>query len=412
MQHDVSDEWERLARPGGRIAYLVMDGAGGLEDRSGGRTALQAARTPNLDRVVRDASCGLLELVGAGITPGSGPGHLALFGYHPLRYRIGRGVLTALGVDFDLRPGDVAARINFASADADGKLTDRRAGRLATNVNEQLCEKLRDAVTLDFEGEVFVETVAEHRALLVLRGNGLSGAITDTDPQSTGVAAAEPKPSAEAADEADGEAAERTATLIRAFVEQARAALADEPANEVLLRGFQRHEPLPTLRDRFGLRGLCIAHYPMYRGLSRLLGMQVGAAPDDLCRAFEQLEQQYGKEHDLYFLHVKGTDSSGEDGDFDRKVAVIEQVDALLPRLLALEPEVLVVTADHSTPAAMAAHSWHPVPVVVAAQTARRDGIRHLDEHGCRGGSLGLRPGIDLLGLAMAHAGRLAKFGA
>lgn len=405
LTKDISTVWEGLAREGGRIIYLVLDGAGGLRDRDSGRTALEFAHTPHLDRVTRASACGLLELVGPGITPGSGPGHLALFGYDPLEYRLGRGVLSALGIDFDLREGDVAARINFATADADGRITDRRAGRIDSDTNRRLCEKLRNAVQLDMAGEYFLETVAEHRAVLVLRGENLAGEISDTDPQTTGVKALQPQ--------AESEAARHSVDLVRSFISQARDALADEDrANTILLRGFQRHSPLPGLKERFGLRGLCIAAYPMYRGLSRLLGMEVAAVPEDLASAFALLAAQYDQDHDFYFLHVKGTDKSGEDGDFAAKVAVIEQVDSLLPELLALKPDVLVITADHSTPASMAAHSWHPTPVLIHAENARADDIEHLDEYSCRCGGLGLRPGVHLMGLALAHAGRLAKFGA
>lgn len=402
---DISSVWEELARGGGRIVYLVLDGAGGLRDGVSGKTALEMARTPNLDRVMRDSACGLLELVGPGITPGSGPGHLALFGYDPLRFRLGRGVLSALGIGFDLREGDVAARINFATVDGEGRVTDRRAGRISSETNRRLCARLRDAVQLDFEGEWFLETVAEHRAVLVLRGPNLAGDIRDTDPQATGVPPLEP--------EAQCDAAQPTAELVRAFIGQARDALAGEAsANAVLLRGFHRHAPLPSLRARFGLKGLCIARYPMYRGLSRLLGLDVTAAPESLAAAFGLLADHFGDAHDFYFLHVKGTDKHGEDGDFHGKVAVIEEVDRLLPGLLDLQPDVLVVTADHSTPAVLAAHSWHPVPVMIRAASARADGIGHFDEYACRGGGLGQRPGLHLMGLALAHAGRLNKFGA
>lgn len=402
---DPSSVWEELVRDGGRIVYLVLDGAGGLRDRTTGKTALEMARTPNLDRIMRYSACGLLELVGPGITPGSGPGHLALFGYDPLHYRLGRGVLSALGIDFDLRAGDVAARINFATIDDAGRITDRRAGRLSTETNRRLCERLQHAVQLKFDGTWFLETVAEHRAVLVLRGAGLADDLADTDPQTTGVPPRDPK--------ARSDAARPTAELVRDFVKQAHDVLAGEaPANAILLRGFQRHVPLPSLQERFALRGLCVAHYPMYRGLSRLLGLEVADAPQSLDASFDLLARRYGEGHDFCFLHVKGTDKCGEDGDFQGKVAVIEDTDRRLPDLLDLQPDVLVVTADHSTPAAMAAHSWHPVPVLIHAAGARADGIGHFDEYACRSGGLGLRPGLHLMGLALAHAGRLNKFGA
>lgn len=403
---DITEIWEDLVWDrGGRIVYLVLDGLGGIPHPERHLTELQAAKTPNLDALAKESSCGLLEIVGPGITPGSGPGHLTLFGYDPIKYRIGRGVLSALGIDFDLQPGDVAARANFATLDEAGTVSDRRAGRIATDLNQRLVEKIRDRVSLDFEGTFFFETVSEHRALLVLRGDNLSGQIQDTDPQSTGIAPNPPK--------AKDPAGEKTAGLVQSFLRQVTAALADEhPANSVLLRGFERFEPLPSLKDRFALKGVCIADYPMYRGVSRLIGMDVVPQPGGLEARFDKLASIYGDEHDFYFLHVKKTDSLGEDADFDSKVAKLEQIDQLLPKLTALDPDVLVVTADHSTPAAMGRHSWHPVPVMLKAQHARVDAVDRFDDYACAQGMLGRRPGTHLMGLALANGDRMQKYGA
>ena len=402
---DITDLWTELATPGGRILYLILDGLGGLPSPSTERTALHTAETPSLDDLARDSSCGLLEIVGPGITPGSGPGHLALFGYDPLRWRVGRGVLSALGIDFPLQTGDLAARVNFATLNDAGEITDRRAGRIPTDLNRRLCEKVRAEVRLDFDGEVFFEPESEHRAVLVLRGADLSDDLPDTDPQTTG------RPPVEMA--ANSDAAARSAGLVADFLRQAHAALADEaPANGLLLRGFQRYDQLPGLRERFGLRGLCLAEYPMYRGLSRLLGMEVAPPPDDVEGLFDAVEQHWEDDIDFVFMHVKGTDSAGEDGDLPRKVDIIEAVDEQLPRLLAVKPDVLVITGDHSTPAAMVSHSSHPVPVLLHARNARRGSAYRFDETACLNGALGLRPGWHLMGLALAHAGRLRKFGA
>ncbi|MFO8133687.1 MAG: 2,3-bisphosphoglycerate-independent phosphoglycerate mutase [Thermoplasmatota archaeon] len=398
---DDTEIWERLARPGGSIMYLVIDGVGGLPGEHG-MTELEAADTPHLDSLADTSVCGLLEPVGPGITPGSGPGHLALFGYDPLRYTVGRGILAALGVDFDLREGDVAARINFASMDG-GVVVDRRAGRISTSTNRRLCSLIRDHVTLDFDGDLYIQPVKEHRALLVLRGPGLEGDIADTDPQQVGLPSRPPRP------RSDG--ARRTAGLVASFVEQVNDALEGEQANTVLLRGFDTYRPWPSLEERFGLHGVCLAQYPMYRGVSRLVGMDVHR-PSLSLDDYSMVAKGYRESHDFFFLHVKPTDSRGEDGDYDAKVAAIEQVDSLVPGLLDLEPEVLVVTADHSTPAAMATHSWHPVPVILHADSARRDDVVTFDEAACLHGGLGIRPGWHLMGLALAHAGRLEKYGA
>jgi 2,3-bisphosphoglycerate-independent phosphoglycerate mutase len=397
---------EQLVQEGGKIAILVLDGLGGLPREEDGRTELEAARTPNLDDLARRSSCGLLEIVGPGITPGSGPGHLALFGYDPVEHLIGRGVLSALGIDFAVEVGDVAARINFATLDGEGRVTDRRAGRLSTDRNRELCERLRESVELDFEGRYFLETASEHRAVLVLRGEGLGGHVGDTDPQRTGVEPLEAR--------ATDEDSERTAALVRSFAEQARRVLAegDGEASGLLLRGFEKYRPLQSLRERFGLRAACVADYPMYRGLSRLLGFDVLPRPGGIEACLGSLASLYDGDHDFFFLHVKDTDKAGEDGDFDAKVAVLETVDRALPSLLEVEPDVLAVTGDHSSPAAMAAHSWHPVPVLLHARLARRDAVEGFGETGCARGSLGLRPAKDLMALALGHAGRLKKYGA
>ncbi|MGB7442781.1 MAG: 2,3-bisphosphoglycerate-independent phosphoglycerate mutase [Coleofasciculaceae cyanobacterium] len=403
---NITNIWENLAwQQGGKIVYLVLDGVGGLPDPKRGGTELQVAQTPNLDELAKESSCGLLEIVGPGITPGSGPGHLALFGYDPLEYSVGRGVLSALGIDFDLQEGDVAARVNFATIDEDGKVTDRRAGRIATDLNQKLSKKIREKVDLDFDGEYFFETVSQYRAVFVLRGKELGGELPDTDPQVTGTAPHEPK--------AQSENSQKTADIVRSFIEQVKQILAEEnPANMILMRGFERYQPLPSLADRFALKGLCIADYPMYRGVSRLIGMDLVPPPGGMKERFGVLQEPYGEQYNFYFLHIKKSDSTGEDADFDAKVKLIEEVDQLLPQIRSLEPDVLVVTADHSTPATMGQHSWHPVPVTMQAKFARVDSVAHFDEYACSQGMLGTRPGIHLMGLALAHAGRLRKYGA
>jgi 2,3-bisphosphoglycerate-independent phosphoglycerate mutase len=403
---DITTIWEDLVwERGGNIIYLVLDGVGGIPHPETGCTELQAAKTPNLDELAKQSSCGLLEIVGPGITPGSGPGHLTLFGYDPIKYRIGRGVLSALGIDFALQPGDVAARANFATVDDGGNVTDRRAGRIETALNQRLTQKIRDRVSLDFDGTFSFQTVSEHRAVLVLRGDGLSGDLQDTDPQGTGIPPQEPK--------AGSDAAEKTALLVQSFLRQIKEVLAEEDlANIVLLRGFECYEPLPSLKDRFALKGVCIADYPMYRGVSRLIGMDVVDRPGGLDQRFEALASIYGDDYNFYFIHVKKTDSLGEDADFDSKVAKLEQVDGLLPQITALNPDVLVVTADHSTPAVMGRHSWHPVPVMLKGKYARVDAVDRFDDYACAQGMLGLRPGTHLMGLALANAGRMQKYGA
>ncbi|MBN2418388.1 MAG: 2,3-bisphosphoglycerate-independent phosphoglycerate mutase [Deltaproteobacteria bacterium] len=403
---DITSVWEELAmETGGKILYIVLDGGGGLPDSVKGQTELEYASTPNLDNLAMESSCGLLEIIGPGITPGSGPGHQALFGYDPLKYRTGRGVLSALGIDFDLKEGDIAARINFATVDEDNIITDRRAGRIDTETNKRLCNSLMENIKLEFNGDLFIKTVSEHRAVLVLRGEELGGNLHDTDPQKTGA----PPAGLNAGDKYS----EKTIKIINDLLVQAKKILADEDrANMLLFRGFEKYQPLSDLKKRFRLKGICIAEYPMYRGISRMLGMDISSPPDSIEESFKRLTELYGNDYDLYFLHVKQTDSAGEDANFEKKVKVIEQIDQMIPIAVNLRPDVIIVTSDHSSPALMGMHSWHPVPVMINSKYARNDSVLSFNEKSCIEGSLGIRPAIHLMGLALAHAGRLKKFGA
>lgn len=387
-----------------KIVLLVLDGLGGLQMEDRPATELETAHTPNMDRLVAESTCGQTIPVEYGVTPGSGPGHFALFGYDPVEANIGRGVLSAAGLEFDLTDRDVAARVNLATLDEHGNVIDRRAGRIATEENERICRLLQEKVRLDGGVEFFLRTEKEHRALFVLRGDGLGGNVSDTDSQQVGVPPLDPLG-------ADPES-QKTAHFVKLFSQQAREILRHEPqANALLFRGFAKHRPYKSLKDRFKLNAYAIANYPMYRGLARLVGMTIAPVLHNFSEQIDELERQFA-EYDFFFIHVKDTDKTGEDGNFAAKVAAIEAVDAELPRLLQLNPDVLVVTGDHSTPSAFRAHSWHPVPVLLHANTARRDRMTEFSESACTRGGLGTFPAQYLMNLALAHAGRLVKFGA
>jgi 2,3-bisphosphoglycerate-independent phosphoglycerate mutase len=385
-----------------KIILLSLDGLGGLPHPDTGRSELETARLPHVNGLAARAACGLVRHVAPGITPGSGPGHLGLFGYDPLVYRVGRGVLEALGIDFDLRPGDVAARGNFCTVDAAGLITDRRAGRITTETCARLTEGLR---TIPLPGvTVFVEPVKEHRFALVLRGAGLGGRLTETDPQVLG----KPALPVRALDEAS----QRTAALANTFVEEARRRLGDAlPANMVLLRGFDRLPALPRFPEVFRLRAAAIAAYPMYRGLARLVGMEVLKTGGTFADEVATLRQHWDG-YDFFFLHYKDTDKAGEDGDFGAKVAALERLDAFIPEIEALRPDVLVITGDHASPAVLAGHGWQPVPVLISGRYCGADPVSTFSERACAAGSLGVIPAQHLMPLVMANALRLAKFGA
>jgi 2,3-bisphosphoglycerate-independent phosphoglycerate mutase len=385
-----------------KIVLVVMDGLGGYADAEHG-TELEEAATPNLDRLATEGITGLVEPVGPGITPGSGPGHLGLFGYDPLQFELGRGALSAAGLDFELEAGDVAARGNFATLGPDGAITDRRAGRVPDDEARALVEQLQSKVSVPGV-EVFFRHEREHRLLVVLRGDGLDPRLGDTDPQRTGV----PPASVEALDPD----AKRTADVVAEVDAQVRAALADQPkANVVLMRGFDTHRELPSMSARYGLRAAAVAIYPMYRGIARLLGMDVLGRPADLAEQVTILRDAW-RDYDYFFVHHKSTDSAGEDGDRARKIAAIETLDAAMTDVLALGPDVVVVSGDHSTPSQLAAHSWHPVPTLLWATHAGRDETTQFGERWCARGLLGVRPTKDLMPVMLANAGRLTKYGA
>jgi len=395
---------QQLAQPADtRALLLVLDGLGGLPREPGGPTELEAARTPNLNALATRGNLGLQVPVAAGVTPGSGPGHLALFGYDPLTYRIGRGVLEALGVGFDLQPGDVAVRGNLCTVDSAGRVIDRRAGRISSADAIPVIEAI-DGIDVP-GGEVIVRPVKEHRFLLVLRPDEPSRAeIGDTDPGREGLAPLEIH--------AAGADSEPAARLARAWLEEVPEVLAGrDRANMGLLRGFAQLPDWPRFPEVFGWRSLAIAAYPMYRGVARLVGMDAVEVPDSPEALVPALEAAID-EYDFFFLHVKGTDKAGEDGDFDRKVATIEQVDEVLPRILETGLDVVLVTGDHSTPAVMRSHSWHPVPFLMAGGPGRGEPGREFGESACRNGSGGTIRGCELMPMLAARAGRLSKFGA
>lgn len=398
--HDLIAELKEVGTS--KIILLVADGLGGLPLEPGGKTELETARTPHLDQCARDGTCGLSIPVLPGITPGSGPGHLGLFGYDPLQYRIGRGILEALGINFQVGSKDVAVRGNFCTLDAAGKITDRRAGRPTTERCVAMVQKMR---SIKIPGvEVFVEPVKEHRFVVVFRGDDLGDAVNDTDPQATGV----PPLTARGADTIS----QKTAGVVNEFIAQAGKVLAAEaPTNGVTLRGFARYPKIGTMKEVYGLKSAAVAVYPMYKGLARLVGMDVldaGATLNDQVATLKKAWDQY----DFFFMHYKYTDSTGEDGNFPAKVDMIEKLDAVIPNILELKPDVFIVTGDHSTPSKMRSHSWHPVPTLIRAAMARTDAVTEFSESACLRGGLGQFQAMHLMLLAMAHAGRLGKYGA
>ncbi len=384
-----------------KIIMLVVDGLGGTPHPDTGLSELETAALPNLDRLAKESSGGMTIPVLPGVTPGSGPGHLALFGYNPLNYFIGRGVLEALGIDAPLSDGDVAARGNFCTIDGGGLLTDRRAGRIPSEESFPLVEILD---TIEVPGvQLSVLPVKDYRFVLLMKGAGLSDSVGETDPQRIGV-----EPLEVGALTASGE---KTASAANAFISQVREKLAEQPrANMVLLRGFSQLPSFPAMGESYKLNPAAVAAYPMYRGLARVVGMKVIQTGQSFEDELDALSERY-EDHDFFYLHYKPADAAGEDGDFEAKVRTLEELDACIPRVLDLNPDVLVVAGDHSTPAVLAAHSWHPVPVLVRSRYTLGDGVEAFNERACTRGSLGTFQAEYLMLQALSHAGKLAKYG-
>lgn len=399
-------DWERLAREltvetDAKIILLVLDGLGDLPEE--GQTPLEAARKPHLDALAAEAVCGLTDPVLMGITPGSGPSHLALFGYSPTKYLLGRGILEALGIGVEVGEKDLVARGNFATL-KEGIIIDRRAGRISTAENKRLCRVLNSSLKKRERLRISLYPGREHRFVARFSGESLSDSLSDADPQKEGQPPVCTEPlSSEAS---------RTARIVNDFIQEVTELLShNSPANTILLRGFSKIPAIPTMNQLYRIKPAAIAQYPMYKGLAKLVGMSILHPKEGLDSLFDTVEKNY-EDFNFFYVHVKKMDSAGEDGNFEAKKAAIEEVDTQIPRLLALQPEVLVVTSDHSTPCRLKSHSWHPNPFLLSSRSSQPDKVRIFSERECSQGFLGRFPAIYAMPLMLAHAGKLKKFGA
>jgi 2,3-bisphosphoglycerate-independent phosphoglycerate mutase len=391
-----------------KLVLVVLDGLGDIATpEQNYLTPLEAATTPNLDAIAKNSAQGRMIPVAPGITPGSGPGHLGLFGYDPLEFQVGRGVIEALGLGMELKPGDVAARANFCTLDKKGIVTDRRAGRIATEICEALCAQLSAKIKKIGDTEVIIQPGLEHRFALVFRGKGLEGPVTSTDPNREGLPLAPAK-----AEDANSAAQKKTAEVINEFYKLALPVIAAHPqANGFLMRGIAHQPHIPLFEDRYKLKPACLAVYPMYKGLAQLVGMKKIEGAKTIAGQFETYLKEFDH-YDFFFIHYKYTDKYGEDGNFAAKKKAIEDFDAALPILLKKKPDVLVVTGDHSTPCALKGHSWHPQPVLLHSSASGSDKLERFTETGANSGSLGVFDSKFLIRLMQANAKMFDKFGA
>ena len=396
-------------KTGAKLALIVLDGLGDIATAAtGNMTPLEAAATPNLDALVKSGCAqGRMTPVAPGITPGSGPGHLALFGYDPLEFEVGRGVIEALGLGMELKAGDVAARANFCTLDKKDVVTDRRAGRIATEVCEELCALLAKKIKKLGDTQVIIKAGKEHRFVVIFRGKGLEGPCSSTDPNREGLKLLESKP-----EDPKNAAQKKTAKLIAAFYKKALPILASHPkANGFLMRGIAHQPEIPIFEQRYSLKPAALAVYPMYKGLAQLVGMNKIEGPTTIAEQCRRYVAEYDH-YDFFFLHYKYTDKYGEDGNFEAKKKAIEDFDAALPILLEKKPDVLVITGDHSTPCAMKGHSWHPQPVLLHSSCSGSDKLDRFTETGANSGSLGVFEAKHLIRLMQANAKMFDKFGA
>ena len=399
---------ELTLKTGAKLALVVLDGLGDIATKEQNyMTPLEAATTPNLDKLAKDSAQGRMIPAAPGITPGSGPGHLGLFGYDPLEYQVGRGVIEALGLGLELKPGDVCARANFATLDAKGIVTDRRAGRIPTETCEKLVAMLTAKISKIGETQVIIKAGKEHRFVVVFRGKGLEGPLTDADPNREGFAIPTVKPR-----DPENAKQKKMAKLIADFYKAALPIIAKEvPANGFLMRGIAHQPEIPLFEERYKLKPACLAVYPMYKGLAQLVGMEKIEGPATISEQFERYLAEYNN-YDFFFIHYKYTDKAGEDGNFAAKRKAIEDFDAALPILMQKKPDVLVITGDHSTPVAMKGHSWHPQPVLLHSAFSGSDKLERFTETGANSGSLSVFPAKDLIRLMQANARMFDKFGA
>lgn len=386
-----------------KMIMIILDGLGGLPVK--GKTELESAKTPNLDDLASNSELGLTHPISIGVTPGSGPAHLSLFGYDPLKYTIGRGILEALGVDVKVGAKDFAIRGNFATQ-KNNIIIDRRAGRITNEKNREIISYLKKRIKKIDDIKISLFSGEEHRFVLRLSGNDLSENVTDADPEEIG------KPMLYSM--AKSKKAEKTAKILNKFIDRLTKELKDfYPVNTCLLRGIAKYPDIPHMSKLFKLKPAAIAVYPMYKGLAQLVGMEILETQKSIKDEINTLEKNYNN-YNFFFIHVKKTDSYGEDGDFEKKIKIIEEFDALLPQILKLNPDTLVITGDHSTPSILKSHSWHPNPFLIKAKYQRKNSetATKFSETSCAKGILGQFNSTDILPLMMANSMKFRKYGA
>ncbi|MHA2179286.1 MAG: 2,3-bisphosphoglycerate-independent phosphoglycerate mutase [Candidatus Thorarchaeota archaeon] len=405
--------------------FVVMDGVGDRPQKElGGKTPLEAAKTPTLDKMAAEGQSALMNVIGPGITPGSDTAHLALFGYDPLAEYPGRGPLEAFGAGLETKPGDVAFRSNFATVDSKMVVLDRRAGRTFSPEEQEELQAALNGLEINDVKVRFIATV-EHRGALVLEGEGLYAEISDVDPHETGkkiltVRALKPE-------------AEKTAKVVNELMRVAhermkgletnkkRAKKGLPLANAILLRGPGRHSDVPSLPQRYGIKSAVIAGGALYIGSAKYVGMehiqvegQTGTIDTNFdniaAKTIETIESGFN----YVFVHIKATDNASHDGNAKEKILAIERTDAMIGKILEKVGDkiVMAVTGDHSTPVCIKEHSCDPVPILFWSNFIRPDSVKRFSEIDAAKGAMHTIRGIDVMPLLLGYAGYIDKFGA
>lgn len=403
---------------------MIIDGMGDRPLKElGYKTPLEAAITPNMDKMAENGICGIMDPIKPGIRPGSDTSHISILGYDPYEVYTGRGPFEAAGVGVDVLPGDIAFRCNFSTADEDGIIIDRRAGRIREGT-EELARSI-NGINIDQDVEVIFKESTGHRAVLVLRGNGLSDQVSDADPKHEGKA-----PKMVVAIDGSQEA-NKTANILNKIVKKSYEVLKNHPlnlkridagkppANIIIPRGAGAVPNVQPFGEKYGLKPVCIAETGLIKGIAKIAGMELvdikgatGGIDTNLENIKNGIIETASKDYDFMLINVDGADEAGHDGQMDEKIKFIEKVDVVIGELMRIEDIYFILTADHSTPISTMDHTGDPVPIVICGPEVRVDDVKNFNERSVTKGGLCRIRGNNIMDILMDLMNLSTKFGA